>query len=364
MSFGRLGRDTIPPVTILATRGDRGSVGRWDAPGPRLVKGGAAPGSGEPSDQTAKGRRPLAFVHSSGAPGGRHRDPEGRWVLSSVGRRALVSDDGCTCQAELYRLGTSCVCFRCCLFHKRLPFPSEPGTGQPFLLSGLRGWSYVHIARTRPLAAAAGGIRAQSRKRGVSPRCLVPSRRVSGAPSAPGRWEAWMTPGLGVSSGLCTGTSKHAGPRSTMTPPSSRDCLTSQPAGGQTLVGSSWGGEGLVSLALAELEDWPGTPSLDLIPAFSSWLFPPSLLLLPPRKRPFLAEFPAVQLQRDPKRPEGGGRPDVARDLRPLRWVDPVETMPQDGLQNPVPDRGGPRGQECDRLLCGLRAAGPLLRPA
>lgn len=70
-----------------------------------------------------------------------------------MGRRALVSDDGCTRQAELYRLGTSRVCFRGCLFHKRLPFPSEPGPGQPFLLCVRRGWSYVHIARTRPRLA-------------------------------------------------------------------------------------------------------------------------------------------------------------------------------------------------------------------
>lgn len=48
---------------------------------------------------------------------------------------------------------------------------------------------------------------------------------------------------------------------------------------GRLWWGAPGGGEGLAFLALAELEDWPTAPSLDLIPAFSSWLFPPSLLL-------------------------------------------------------------------------------------
>lgn len=148
----------------------------------------------------------------------------------------------------------------------------------------------------------------------------------------------------------------------TLTPRSSRDCLTSQWAGGQTPEAAGEGG--LISLAFAEVEDWSRTPSVELILVFSSSLFPPSLL--PPlcRNRPFLAELPAVRVQRDPKRPEGGGCPDITRDLRSLRRVGPVEAVPQDGLQNPLPGCGGPRVQERDRLLCGLRAAGPLLRPA
>lgn len=83
------------------------------------------------------------------------------------------------------------------------------------------------------------------------------------------------------------------------------------------------------------------TPHIDLTLVFVLSLAPASSLL-PHRQRPVLAELPAVQLQRDPKCPESGGRPDVPCDLRPLWRVDPVEAVPQDHLQDPVPGRGRP----------------------
>ena len=182
----------------------------------------------------------------------------------------------------------------------------------------------------------------------VSPRSRSPPLHVFGVWSAPGLQEAWMGPG-GIS-GLCRGDCWACRSPLRLVPPASRDCLVGRPGG-------SAGARGPDSLALAEVEDLSRTPPSELIPEFSL-LSPstPALLPSPPprRKRPFLAEFPAVQLQRDPKRPESGGRPHVARDLCSLRRVDPVEEVPQDGVQNSVPGRGRPPAQERDRLLSGL----------
>jgi len=97
-------------------------------------------------------------------------------------------------------------------------------------------------------------------------------------------------------------------------------------------------------------------------PNISSLVSPSSSL--PYRKRPLSAGLPAVQLQRDPERAEREGCADVPPNPRSLRGLDPLMALPEDRLPDPVPGGGSSGAQECDRLLRGLRAAGPLLCPA
>lgn len=119
---------------------------------------------------------------------------------------------------------------------------------------------------------------------------------------------------------------------------------------------------GFVSPALAEAGGLQKDPLYCLILAFSSLVSPSSSL--PSRKRPLSAGLPAVQLQRDPERAECEGYADVPPDPSSLRRLDPLAALPEDRLPDPVPGGGGSGAQECDRLLRGLRAAGPLLCPA
>lgn len=95
----------------------------------------------------------------------------------------------------------------------------------------------------------------------------------------------------------------------------------------------------LVSPALAEAEDLQRSPQIGLILAFSPLVSPSSSL--PRRKRPLPAELPAVQLQREPARPERGGSAHIPPDLRSLRLVGPLAALPQDRLPDPVPGGGG-----------------------
>ena len=103
-------------------------------------------------------------------------------------------------------------------------------------------------------------------------------------------------------------------------------------------------------------------PTDCLILTFSSLVSPSSSL--PHRKRPLFAGLPAVQLQREPERAEREGCADVPPNPRSLRGLDPFMALPEDRLPDPVPGGGSSGAQECDRLLRGLRAAGPLLCPA